>query len=149
MTTFTDSLSGWFRRKRENIADGEDRQATTASVTTGGGSDQEPVVVWEAANIMEAHVVKGRLESEEIPAFISGEALGAIYGLTAGNLAMVKVLVPAPLADKALEILYDEQSEFDQHESVTGSAEVGMMTNRSRRLQKFEAVVFLLPWHAN
>ena len=77
-------------------------------MTTGGGSDQEPVVVWEAANLMEAQVVKGRLESEEIPAFIRGEALGAIYGLTAVGLARADVLVPAPLATKALEIFFPE-----------------------------------------
>lgn len=76
--------------------------------TTGGGLDNEPVVVWEAANLMEAQVVKGRLESEGIPALIRGEALATIYGLTAGNLAVAKVLVPAPLADKALALLFDE-----------------------------------------
>lgn len=114
MTTFTDSLPGWFRRGREEAASDDDKHATTASVTTGGGSDQEPVVVWEAANIMEAHVVRGRLESEEIPAIISGEALGAIYGLTTGHLAVVKVLVPAPLADKAFELLYAEQDDLDR-----------------------------------
>ena len=76
--------------------------------TTGGGLDNEPVVVWGAANLMEAQVVKGRLESEGIPALIRGEALATIYGLTAGNLAVAKVLVPAPLADKALALLFDE-----------------------------------------
>ncbi len=79
-----------------------------ASTTTGGGLDNEPVVVWEAANLMEAQVVKGRLESEGIPALIRGEALATIYGLTAGNLAAAKVLVPAPLADKAMALLLDE-----------------------------------------
>lgn len=63
--------------------------------------------MWEAANLMEAQVVKGRLESEGIPALIRGEALAAIYGLTAGNLAAAKVLTPAPLADKALALLSD------------------------------------------
>lgn len=76
--------------------------------TTGGGLDNEPVTVWEAANLMEAQVVKGRLESEGIPALIRGEALASIYGLTAGNLAVTKVLVPAPLADKAMTLLFDE-----------------------------------------
>jgi hypothetical protein len=54
---------------------------------------------------MEAEIVAGRLQSEEIPAFIRGEALGPIYGLTTGSLAATVVLVPAPLAPKALEIL--------------------------------------------
>ena len=48
------------------------------------------------------------MESEGIPALIRGEALATIYGLTAGNLAVAKVLVPAPLADKALALLFDE-----------------------------------------
>jgi hypothetical protein len=73
--------------------------------TTGGGQEQEPEVVWEAANLMEAQIVKGRLENEGIPAIIRGEAVGQIYGLTTGNLAATDVLVPAPLAEKARDIL--------------------------------------------
>lgn len=103
MSAWSDHLPGWFG-KRTPSSDVEEETVTTHT-TTGGGLDHEPVVVWEAANLMEAHVVKGRLESEGIPAIIRGEALAAIYGLTAGNLAVAKVLVPAPLADKATEIL--------------------------------------------
>lgn len=82
--------------------------AQTASTTTGGGSENEPVVVWQASNRLEAQIVKGRLESHGVPAFLSGEALGTIYGLTTGNLAATSVLVPGPLAEKALEILNSE-----------------------------------------
>lgn len=87
--------------------------------TTGGDLDQEPVVVWEAANLMEAQVVKGRLESEGIPALVRGEALGAIYGLTTGSLAAAAVLVPAALAEKAQQILQlaDEADLSDPDES--------------------------------
>ena len=65
----------------------------------------EPVIVWEAANLMEAEIVKVRLEAEGIPALIRGEALGTIFGLTAGELAKADVLVPAALAERATEIL--------------------------------------------
>lgn len=87
--------------------------------TTGGSLDQEPVVVWEAANLMEAQVVKGRLESEGIPALVRSEALGAIYGLTTGSLAAAAVLVPAALAEKAQQILQlaDEADLSDPDES--------------------------------
>lgn len=115
MSTLTDHLPGWFRRK----GNGEEvpqestspaaTQGATAGATTGGGSDQEPVVVWEAANLMEAQVVKGRLESEGIPAFIRGEVLGTLYGLTAGGLARADVLVPGPLAQKAVDLLFTEE----------------------------------------
>lgn len=119
MTALSDSLPGWAKRRRAD-RERQEREgdstpdpqaetgAATASVTTGGGSSQEPVVVWEAINVMEAQVVKARLESEGIPAFIRGEALGVIYGLTAGSLARADVLVPAPLADKAIELLFGE-----------------------------------------
>lgn len=110
MSVFTDLFPGIFRRR---TAENAPTAAVSASVTTGGGSDNEPVVVWEAANLMEAHVVKARLESEGIPALIRGEALAAIYGLTAGNLAAAKVLTPAPLADKAIAILFGEEVEIE------------------------------------
>ncbi len=112
MSAWTDHLPGVFRKRQTpEQKEGE----TVAGSTTGGGLESEPVVVWEAANLLEAQVVKGRLESEGIPALIRGEALAAIYGLTAGNLAITKVLVPAPLADKAAAIL----SGADEMDEVT------------------------------
>jgi hypothetical protein len=110
MSAWADNFPGLFRRRR--LVDGAPPATagseTASTTTTGGGLDNEPVAVWEAANLMEAQVVKGRLESEGIPALIRGEALATIYGLTAGNLAVATVLVPAPLADKALALLFDE-----------------------------------------
>lgn len=122
------ALPGWFNRRSKDNRSKDDRSkdegqpnatpserapdqstihgAGTAHTTTGGGKDdQTPVVVWEAANRMEAEIVAGRLQSEGIPAIIRGEALGAIYGLTTGTLAAANVLVPALLAEKALDIL--------------------------------------------
>lgn len=113
MAIYSDGLMGWFR-KEENSA-----EARGTASTTGGDLDQEPVVVWEAANLMEAQIVKGRLESEGIPAVIRSEALGAIYGLTTGALAVAAVLVPAPLADKALDLLSSAvEWDEDDEESV-------------------------------
>jgi hypothetical protein len=72
---------------------------------------------------MEAHVVKGRLESEGIPALIRGEALAAIYGLTTGHLAVAKVLVPAPLAEKALALLSSQEEEEASSEASDRASE--------------------------
>ena len=88
--------------------------------TTGGSSETKPVVVWKAANRLEAEIIKGRLESEGIPAIITGEALGTIYGLTTGGLAKASVLVPAPLEDRALEILESAVDEDDPDGSEGG-----------------------------
>ncbi|GIV77079.1 DUF2007 domain-containing protein [Litorilinea aerophila] len=112
MATDAGFFSGWLQKLRQGWqrpAEPLDA-AETAGTTTGGGSEQEPVVVWEAANRMEAQIVQGRLESEGIPAIIRGEALGTIYGLTTGELAASKVLVPAPLAERARSILAEESA---------------------------------------
>jgi hypothetical protein len=116
MSAWTDNFPGLFRKRNpaNETTPASDESGNAPMTTTGGGFDNEPVVVWEAANLMEAQVVKGRLESEGIPALIRGEALATIYGLTAGNLAVAKVLVPAPLADKALSLLSDEESEANE-----------------------------------
>ncbi len=76
--------------------------------------------MWEAANRMEAQIVRGRLESEGIPAIIQGEAVGTIYGLTTGKLARTVVLAPAPLADKARQILETavDWSDWDDEASI-------------------------------
>ncbi|MCC6453449.1 MAG: DUF2007 domain-containing protein [Caldilineaceae bacterium] len=109
MTANPGTLPGWFRRRpdedAQSGAETNSDEMTTTGATTGGRDDQSPVVVWEAANRMEAEIVAGRLHSEDIPAIIRGESLGAIYGLTTGSLAAATVLVPAALAAKALEIL--------------------------------------------
>jgi hypothetical protein len=128
-------MPGWFKRRRAAANLEQDYGAavgdtggngttgsTTASTTTGGSLSQEPVVVWEAAHLMEAQVVKGRLESEGIPAFIRSEAAGVIYGITAGNLARADVLVPAALADKAVDILFAEESLDDDTGDQTGAS---------------------------
>lgn len=106
MSILSTGFSGWFRPKHDQVT--SEQTKTTAS--TGGSIDQEPVVVWVAANQMEAQIIKGRLESEGIPAIIRGEALGAIYGLTTGSLAESAVLVPAALAEKAETLLQSDES---------------------------------------
>jgi hypothetical protein len=116
MTAYPDKLPGWFAK--EPGANNETDTATTrATSTTGGDLDHEPVVVWQAANPMEAQIVKGRLESEGIPAIVRGEVLSTIYGLTTGSLAATDVLVPALLAEKAIELL-NEDIEWDDNENT-------------------------------
>jgi hypothetical protein len=58
----------------------------------------------------EAEIVKGRLESEGIPAMIMNNSMSAIlstYTITSGN---VSVLVNAENEDKAKEILVNENA---------------------------------------
>jgi hypothetical protein len=124
------ALPGWFNRRSSDPQPANtppddtpptDETVTPAAQTKSGGGkdDQTPVVVWEAANRMEAEVVAGRLHSEGIPAIIRGESLGAIYGLTTGSLAAATVLVPRPLAEKAIALLANSV-EWDDAEVAAG-----------------------------
>jgi hypothetical protein len=114
MSTSVDRLPDWLNRSNEK-ASSEKASSEKSSSTTGGGKmETEPIVVWEAANQMEAEIVKGRLESEGIPALIRGDATATIFGLTAGNLARTEVLVPEPLAERALTILAEDVTEVEE-----------------------------------
>jgi hypothetical protein len=136
MSANPEALPGWFNRRTKNSTSGAGTptgndavgdslaQSSSHSTTGGGRDDQSPVVVWEAANRMEAEIVAGRLKSEGIPTIIRGEALGTIYGLTTGSLAAATVLVPAPLADKALAILASDteiESEGEMESETEGT----------------------------
>lgn len=133
MTANPGTLPGWFRRRPDEKAQSdaeENAGETTASTTTGGRDDQSPVVVWEAANRMEAEIVAGRLHSEDIPAIIRGESLGTIYGLTTGSLAAATVLVPAALAAKASEILASAVEWDDAENAGAPSSDPDALSNR-------------------
>jgi hypothetical protein len=72
---------------------------------------------------MEAYVVKGRLESEGIPASIRGEAVGAIYGVDSRQPGGCQGAGAAPLVDQALTLLLDAEDETGDGE--TGDGETG------------------------
>lgn len=114
-----DILGGWFSPKEQQSK--ENRE--TAAATTGGGFEQKPVVVWTAPHTLEARIVQGRLEAAGIPSILQGEAMSDILGLSSGGLAKTDVLVPAPLAEKALELLeieffdVEDSEDLDSHHS--------------------------------
>lgn len=59
--------------------------------------------VYTASGQLEAHVIKGKLESEGIPVLLQYES--EILGITVDGLGAVRVMVPEPLAEKAREII--------------------------------------------
>lgn len=62
--------------------------------------------VYSAQHIMDAHIIKGLLESEGIPAEVVGDALqGGIGGLPVSGL--IRVRVAAELASQALALIAD------------------------------------------
>lgn len=94
------------------------QSATAEEATTGGGQQSgEPVEVYRAANMLEAQVVKGLLESNDIPVLLVGESLGTTLAVSVGALAEVRVMVPEPLAARAVELL-TEQAEVGDAETA-------------------------------
>ncbi len=91
-------------RKRQNA-----KETSRTAETTSGGDEG---VQWEkiAAGLqpMEAQVIKSRLDSDDIPAVIQQESIGAVMGLTVGGLGSASVWVPEPLAERALALLNEE-----------------------------------------
>lgn len=79
-------------------------------MTTTGSDVQAgpPVEIYRALNEMEAQVIKGLLESNGIPVLLQHEAISTVMGMAFGPLAEVAVLVPEPLADKAVALLAEE-----------------------------------------
>lgn len=64
-----------------------------------------PVVVYVANSPLQGEVIKGRLESEGIPAILQYESVSIVYGITVDGIGATRVLVPASLAQRAQEIL--------------------------------------------
>ena len=61
--------------------------------------------IYIAVGQPEAQIIKGRLESEGIPAVLRYESAGLIYGITIDGLGQVEVQVPTSLAEEARQIL--------------------------------------------
>ena len=93
--------------------------AKTAETTPGGKKNAPMVVVVKNVNPGEAAVIKARLESENIPTIVQQEAMGSVLGLTVGPLGSAKILVPEPLAEKALAILAETFDDDEPWEEET------------------------------
>lgn len=101
------------------------KTAKAAETTPGGTETTRWIKVAQNVNPGEAAVIKGRLDSCDIPAIVQQEAIGSVLGLTVGPLGSANVLVPEPLAEQALEILaetfevddelWDDEQLFDEN----------------------------------
>ena len=81
----------------------------------------ELVTVYTAQGMLPAQVIKGKLESADIPVMLKYESAGQIFGLTVDGLGQVQVQVPAEFAEEALALVdedagavYDEEAESDE-----------------------------------
>ena len=55
--------------------------------------------------LLEAEIIKSKLESFDIPCFLKFDSATRLYGITIDGLGKVKVIVPEELYDQAREII--------------------------------------------
>jgi len=67
--------------------------------------DDELVEVYFARNAMEAQVIKGLLESFDIPCFLKSNAAPSVHIFTMDGMAEVRVMVPVAMAAEAKELI--------------------------------------------
>jgi len=98
-------------------------EASSAETNPGGDQPVRWVTVGVNLNPGEAMIIKGRLESEGIPALAQQEAVGSVLGLTVGPLGSVRILVPEPLAEQALALLAETFEVGEEEEEEEGGGE--------------------------
>jgi hypothetical protein len=63
------------------------------------------IVLDEVPGMLQAEILRGMLEAQEIPSVLSQEGAGRAIGITIGTLGAVQILVPSKDLDRAREIL--------------------------------------------
>jgi hypothetical protein len=69
--------------------------------------DEEFVVVETTSGLIEAEILRGLLEANDITVWLSHESAGKAIGLSVGPLGQVDLMVPATQAEEAKKILDD------------------------------------------
>ena len=68
-------------------------------------SSQKMVEVYLARNEMEAQVIKGLLESFDIPCFMKSNAAPSVHTFTMDGMGEVRIMVLESLAERARELI--------------------------------------------
>ena len=72
-------------------------------------TNEKMVEVYKAQNAMEAQVIKGLLESFNIPCFLKSNAAPSVHVLTMDGMGEVKVMVLESLAERARELIVSKE----------------------------------------
>jgi hypothetical protein len=68
------------------------------------------VLIREVAGELQAEILRGLLEANEIPVLLSQEGIGRVYGLSVSTLGRVEILVPSEFVEAAKSIMADYES---------------------------------------
>jgi len=74
----------------------------------------EWVLIKEVSGELQAEILRGLLEANEIPVLLSQEGVGKVYGLSVSTLGIVQILVPSDCVDAANGLMNDfETGKFE------------------------------------
>ena len=76
------------------------------------------VEVYLARNEMEAQVIKGLLESFDIPCFMKSNAAPSVHTFTMDGMGEVRIMVMEPLAERARELILNGEQEAPEDSEV-------------------------------
>lgn len=68
-------------------------------------SDDQWVMIDEVPGTLQAELLRGLFEAQGLPVLLSQEGAGHAFALTVGAMGRVQILVPAPFAERAREVL--------------------------------------------
>jgi hypothetical protein len=71
------------------------------------------VEVCVTSGLLQAEIIKGKLETNDIPALLEYESLGPVMGLTVDGLGEVRVLVPENKVETARALLEEVEEDDD------------------------------------
>jgi len=71
------------------------------------------VEVYVTSGLLQAEIIKGKLETNDIPVLLQYESLGPVMGLTVDGLGQVRVLVPEDKVEIARDLLQDIEDSDD------------------------------------
>jgi len=98
--------------------------AKTAEATSGD-DDHIRWIVIAIVGWAEAEIMRSKLESEGIPCVLQREAVGVVYGITIGPMGDVRVLVPEPLVERAIDLLSEGELDVVDDDSSQEDAQEG------------------------
>jgi hypothetical protein len=71
-------------------------------------NETELIELMVVDGLMEAEIIKSKLENFKIPCMLKFEAVGRLLGITSDGLGKVQVMIPPGYLEKAKEILNTE-----------------------------------------
>jgi hypothetical protein len=71
----------------------------------GTPAEDELTTIHIAQGLLQAHVIRAKLEEAGIPALLSYESVGPVIGITVDGVGEVRVRVPAEHAEAARELI--------------------------------------------